>query len=110
MTRVYVFVALLMCSPLAAAAQVPPVPPVPPAPVVAPVAPVPPSPRVVVSPPVEEAMAMIDSLDMLSSVDLQDAVIASRKMVEDLDINIGNLDIESIKDSLRQIDVEGIKA
>ena len=109
MKRVCVFVALLMCSPLVAAAQMPPAPPLPPSPAAPPVAPEPPSRlRVVVSPPVVEPMAMIDSADVLNSVDVQDAVIASRKLIEDLDIN---LDIEGIKDmALRQFDVESIKA
>jgi HEAT repeat protein/TolA-binding protein len=109
MKRVCLFVALLMCFPLAAEAQVPRVPPVPPAPAVPPVAPEPPIlPRVVVSPAGVDTMAMIDSMNILNSVDIQDAVIASRQMVEDLDIG---LNIEGIKDmALRQIDVEGIKA
>jgi HEAT repeat protein/TolA-binding protein len=104
MTRVCVFVALLTCSSLGVAAQTPPVPPAPPPPA-APVAPAPPvRPRRASPPPVVEPMAMIDSLGVVDPVDLQDIVIAARRMIDDLDI-------EGIKDQvLLEIDGEGMKA
>jgi HEAT repeat protein/TolA-binding protein len=109
MKRVCVFVALLMCSPLAAAAQMPPVPPAPPAPpapVVAPVPPVPPVPPRVVVPPVVETMAMIDSLGILDPMEIQDAVDASRKMIEDLDLN---LNVDGMNDMALKFQSDSMK-
>ncbi len=106
MTRVCIYVALLMCFPLAAAAQTPPPAPPAPAPVAVPVPPVPPVP--VVAPPVIEPFAMIDPLPVIDPIDLemqiQDAMLASRRALEELDVQA------LTHEALQGIDVEGLKA
>jgi HEAT repeat protein len=113
MNRVCLFVGILLCSPLIAAAQTPTAPPVPPTPPAPPTAPAP------------RAVRVVEPV-YVDSVAIEDAIRASRDALRQLDLDalasqgmelaaqrLERLDIEELKaqakDAAKSIDVEKIK-